>query len=134
MERNEFIAIRKKLERTQKEMAQLLGVSVKAIHSYEQGWRIIPAHVERQALFMAARMVRIKVKPKPCWSIKKCPPERKRQCPAWQFRAGNLCWFINGTICRCRPQENWKDKIKICRKCEAMQPILDYFAAATSPA
>jgi len=33
MESSEFVALRKKLNKTQKQMAQLLGKSVKAVHS-----------------------------------------------------------------------------------------------------
>ena len=55
MEKEEFIAARTKLDKTQKEMAQLLGVSVKAIYSYEQGWRSIPTHAERQVFFLLSR-------------------------------------------------------------------------------
>ena len=39
MNRSEFNRVRKKLDKTQKQMAQLLGVSLKAVHSYEQGGR-----------------------------------------------------------------------------------------------
>jgi DNA-binding XRE family transcriptional regulator len=42
MDSKEFIYFRKKLNKTQKQMAQLLGTSIKAIHSYEQGWRTVP--------------------------------------------------------------------------------------------
>ena len=52
MERTEFHDFRKKLEKTQLEMSRLLGTSIKAIHSYEQGWRRIPTHVERQLFFL----------------------------------------------------------------------------------
>ena len=38
MDSKEFKKLREKLKKTQKQMAQLLGVSIKAIHSYEQGW------------------------------------------------------------------------------------------------
>lgn len=48
MDKAEFKLLRKKLNKTQKQMAQLLGVSIKAIHSYEQGWRTVPGAVERQ--------------------------------------------------------------------------------------
>ena len=48
MDSNEFKSFRKKLNKTQKQMSQLLGTSLKAIHSYEQGWRTIPPAVERQ--------------------------------------------------------------------------------------
>ncbi|MGB2688292.1 MAG: hypothetical protein WBC36_04850 [Desulfobacterales bacterium] len=43
------------MNRTQRQMAQLLGTSLNAIHSYEQGWRYIPVHVELQMLFLISR-------------------------------------------------------------------------------
>ena len=49
MNSKEFIYFRKKLNKTQKQMAQLLGTSLKAIHSYEQGWRSVPPSAERIA-------------------------------------------------------------------------------------
>ena len=48
MERIEFIQFRKELKKTQKQMAGLLGTSIKSIHSYEQGWRRVPAYIEKQ--------------------------------------------------------------------------------------
>ena len=44
--------VKMKLEKTQKELAELLGSSLKAVSSYEQGWRSIPAHIERQLFFL----------------------------------------------------------------------------------
>ena len=107
-----------KLNKTQKQMAELLGTSLKAIHSYEQGWRSVPVHVERQVFFLVSRFQRKGKKSKPCWVIKKCAPEQKHRCPAWEFGAGDLCWFINGTICDGVTQKNWKEKMKICRNCK----------------
>ena len=48
MNKKEFSQIRNQLGKTQMQMAQLLGVSLKAIQSFEQGWREIPVHAERQ--------------------------------------------------------------------------------------
>jgi DNA-binding XRE family transcriptional regulator len=56
MEIKEFKRFRQRMNKTQRQMAQLLGMSLKAIHSYEQGWRNIPVHVERQMLFLISRM------------------------------------------------------------------------------
>ena len=127
MDNKEFKHVRKKLNKTQKLMAQLLGTSVKAVHSYEQGWRKVPGHVERHIFFLVSRMRRGKKGQRQCWVIKKCPPELKKQCPAWEFQAGKLCWFINGTICEGSVQMDWKEKMKICRTCEVlislMQPL-----------
>lgn len=121
MESKEFLNLRKQLNKTQNQMAQLLGTSLKAIHSYEQGWRKIPAHAERQLLYLASRLKGGERGRKPCWTIKKCPPERKRQCPAWEFHSGTLCWFINGTICDGGVQKDWHEKMKICRSCEVLE-------------
>ena len=126
MEKEEFVEARIKLDKTQKEMSQLLGVSVKAIYSYEQGWRTIPTHVERQVFFLLSRKrgERSLSKAKPCWIIKKCPPKRRKECPAYEYKAGRLCWLANGTICEGKPQENWKQKMKICRECEVILNLL----------
>ena len=45
MDDKEFLRARKILGKTQKQLAELLGTSIKAVHSYEQGWRTVPAHV-----------------------------------------------------------------------------------------
>lgn len=124
MESKEFVKFRKRMNKTQKQMGQLLGTSIKAVHSYEQGWRSIPVHVERQMFFLIANMRGNKNKQKSCWIVKKCPSELKKQCPAWEFKAGKLCWFINGTICAGHVHDNWKEKMKICRSCEVMTPLL----------
>jgi len=41
--------IREALNKTQHEMAALLGVSARAVQSYEQGWRPFPPHVQKMA-------------------------------------------------------------------------------------
>ena len=105
-------------------MAELLGTSLKAIHSYEQGWRTVPVHVERQVYFLMSRLAKKRKATKACWVIKKCSQEQKRSCPAWEFSSGDLCWFINGTVCEGTVQKDWKEKMKICRSCEVFSYIL----------
>jgi len=124
LDKKEFSYFRKRLNKTQKQMAELLGTSLKAIHSYEQGWRKVPVSVERQLLFLASKTRGSERAQKTCWSIKKCPPAIKKQCPAWEFNAGRECWFINGTVCEGKVQKNWKEKMKICRSCEVFTPVL----------
>jgi len=124
MERTEFKELRARLKKTQAQMAQLLGVSLKAVHSYEQGWRKVPAAVERQMYFLTVKQNTKTGKAKACWQIKNCSPEQKTKCPAWEFGAGELCWFINGTICDGTAQKDWKEKMKICRTCEVFEPLI----------
>jgi MOSC domain-containing protein YiiM len=124
LDSREFTHLRKALNKTQKEVATLLGTSLKAVHSYEQGWRAIPAHVERQILFLYLRRRNAPQKANVCWKIKRCPAEHRSQCPAWEFRAGTLCWFISGTICEGSVQSHWREKIAMCRDCEVLAPLL----------
>ena len=124
MDSKEFALFRKKLSKTQKQMAQLLGTSIKAVHSYEQGWRAIPTHVERQVFLLISRVGENKKRKKSCWVLKKCPSELKKKCPAWEYRLGTLCWFINGTICDGTVYQNWQEKMKVCRSCEIFTSLL----------
>ena len=124
MEKKEFYKIRRQLGKTQSQMAQLLGASKKSIESFEQGWRNIPVHIERQTLFLLASMNAQNKKNRFCWAIQKCPMGVRRNCPAWEFQVGRICWFINGTICQGEVQENWQKKIKMCRQCEVFQSML----------
>ena len=121
-----FIQARKTLKKTQKQIADLLGVSTKAIRSYEQGWREIPHHAQKQLLFLLHQQRGRKKNKIVCWNVKKCPPSRKKRCPAYEFNMGNFCWMINGTICECRARKNWKEKMEICKKCsvyDALVPV-----------
>jgi hypothetical protein len=124
VDKKDFTKFRKRLNKTQKQIAQLLGLSINAVHSYEQGWRSVPTHVERQLYFLVSRLRSGDYDYEPCWVVKKCPYGRKKKCPAWELKAGEICWFINGTICEGVVQKNWEEKIKICRSCEVLTRIL----------
>lgn len=124
MDSKEFKEFRGKLQKTQKQMAILLGTSLKAIHSYEQGWRSVPPYIEKQMIFLATRSNHPVKSLKACWTMMNCPIARKRQCPAWEFKAGKLCWFINGTICGGQVQKNRQEKMEICRSCKVLNSQL----------
>ncbi|MBI2869768.1 MAG: helix-turn-helix transcriptional regulator [Chloroflexi bacterium] len=122
MESEEVSRIRHYLGKSQSQMAKLLCVSPKAIQSFEQGWRNVPASVERYLLFLITLKAPPDENPRSCWEIRRCPGEWKAKCAAWEFRAGGWCWFVNGTFCDGQNQANWKRKIAICRQCEVFQP------------
>jgi hypothetical protein len=121
----EFGSLRQKLSKTQKEMAELLGTSLKAVQSFEQGWRRVPVHVERQTLFLVSMKRGGAKNSPPCWDLRNCPLETRQACPAWEFNVGQLCWFINGTICRGKPHPSWGKKMKVCRRCEVFASALN---------
>jgi len=125
MDKSEFASARTRLCKTQTQMAELLRTSPRAIQSYEQGWRTIPAHAERQILFLLSLKMKTKQKgQKACWTVRKCSSNKRRNCPAWEFGAGRLCWFINGTMCEGKAQHDWQAKMRICRSCEIMTSLL----------
>lgn len=105
-------------------MAQLLGISLKAVQSFEQGWRNIPVHVERQILFLMVQKHTANRTAPVCWEDLKCPDGHRENCPAWEFNTPNLCWFINGTVCSGKVHKNWRDKMKQCRKCKILRAQL----------
>jgi len=91
VEKNEFIKIRNYLGKSQSEMAQLLGCSIKTIQSFEQGRRKIPMSIERQTLLLLHVKRPPEKRYKPCWAIIECCMENRTKCPAWEFQAGHIC-------------------------------------------
>ena len=124
MNQSELAQMRHLLGKTQKQIAQLLGVSVRTIQSFEQGFRKVPLYIERQVLFLTALKQSRSNGSRPCWLVRKCPKETRQACPAWEFGAGHFCWFINGTICHGEPQKSWRKKMQICRTCEVLQSLV----------
>ncbi len=121
MDNQEFQTFRRKLQKTQKQLSELLGISLKAIQSFEQGWRKVPVHIERQIFFLLTLKNKRANDDRPCWKIRTCSMATRRGCPAWEFEAGSLCWFINGTLCQGEPQMNWASKMKVCRRCKVFR-------------
>ena len=128
MTSKEFAAFRHSFDKTQKQMSELLGISLRSVQSFEQSWRTIPDSIERQVLFLIFMNATGGQKLTPCWEIEQCPSEKRVQCPAWEFHAGQVCWYINGTICQGTSHPTWKEKMKFCKRCkvfECMNFVLD---------
>ncbi len=124
MDSKDFSRLRHYLDKSQSQLAQLLCVSPKAIQSFEQGWRKIPAYISRQLLFLLSLKTSLNENNKPCWEIKGCPVEWRENCSAWEFKAGHLCWFINGTFCQGQDQKCWDKKLEVCWDCEVFLSMI----------
>jgi hypothetical protein len=124
MDSREFVELRKTLSKTQREIANLLGISLKAVCSYEQGWRSIPTHVERQLYFLLSRKVQQQQGITNCWELRNCPEEKKNKCPAGEFDSGQFCWFISGTLWQGTDYKSWEKKMEMCKTCEVMKNII----------
>ncbi len=129
MQKEDFKKLRKRLHKTQKEMAGLLTISKKTIESYEQGLRNIPANVQRILYFLLFKLNQDKLEKKQnCWNVKSCSPEFKKNCIAWLAKEGFYCWFITGKVCAAE-QEQSKNTINSCFECDFFKENLDKIIA-----
>jgi transcriptional regulator with XRE-family HTH domain len=100
MKKDEFSKIRKKLDKTQKELAALLGVSGKTVESYEQGLRNIPMNIARLIYFLLFKLNMDKFTGKElCWDMNECPLHIRENCVSWIAKEGFFCWFLTGRVC-----------------------------------
>lgn len=96
----EFAQLRASLGKSQRELAELLGLSLKAVESYEQGWRNVPSHVERLLYFLLFKLNEDDFEAEdPCWTSKNCPDDRRAKCVAYVAKEGRFCWFFTGRLC-----------------------------------
>ncbi len=114
--------IRKKVGMTQSSVAQALGVSIRAIQSYEQGWREVPTHIMVQMLVLAAAHRTGKKERQSCWDIIGCAPERQAKCPC-RRTDGCLCWLVSGRLCS-DPENSGCNDMQRCMECQVIKKIL----------
>ena len=126
MESSDFARIRQHLGKTQAELANLLCVSNKAIQSFEQGWRKVPASAERQLLTLLWLNKPAEAANIACWEITKCPAEHRKRCIIWEYRAKSLCWLLTGTYCQGFKHNNWEIKIEHCHQCEVFKKAFPF--------
>ena len=118
--------VRKSLGLTQKEMAEFMGVSKKAIESYEQRWRATPINVERLALlYLGCFKLAEKSEKVECWNVTNCPEKRREACIVWQVKRGDLCWLFCGTMCGGKKQSEWRSKFEHCTQCDVLRAVFD---------
>jgi DNA-binding XRE family transcriptional regulator len=117
-------SIRKRLGITQRELSEALDISLKAVQSYEQGWRSVPTRVIREMLLLVALQQGSVNGGKPCWEMMSCPEDLRERCLATKISGGRYCWLISSTKCAeiRRPK---KDEILMCLDCPVFVRTLD---------
>ncbi len=121
----ELCSIRHELGKSQSEMAQMLGVSTRAVQSYEQGWREPPPGVRRLALFLLYLSRRQDDRrPVPCWEVAGCAAEARGRCPAHELCDGEHCWLVTGNLYRSAELPSWRAKAACCAQCPVMRERL----------
>ena len=117
--------IRTELSLSQSELAALVGVSSRAIQSYEQNWRHPSEMVQRVLLLtLIAHRNGDQLGRSRCWEHKECLPEVRKRCVAYVTRQGHLCWFLTGTLCEGRSMKTWGEKWRECLKCGFIKNLL----------
>jgi DNA-binding XRE family transcriptional regulator len=120
----EFTNIRNTLKKSQSSFAALLGISIRSVQAYEQGWREIPSQVARMAFYILYQKHLGQRAVKPCWEIKKCPHQWWEKCPVKEFEAQGPCWFLNGNFCQGDHHAAWDEKMEICKACLVYKNVM----------
>ena len=115
--------IRGVMNRTQAELAAALRVSEKAIQSYEQGWRKVPARFMIQLLVLLALYRKQTMDDVPCWEIRKCTTAQRDTCTSFTIGRGQFCWMIGGQAC-CPPADSAPEPVLPCMACPVVQRLL----------
>ncbi|MCK4766141.1 MAG: helix-turn-helix transcriptional regulator [Candidatus Aminicenantes bacterium] len=125
MNKEEFVKIRKRLKKTQREIAKLLGISYKTVESYEQGNRNIPKNAARLLYFLLFKLNMDRLdSTRLCWEVNNCPPDCRDHCVAWLAREGVFCWFLTCTSClRGKPVP--KATSNTCHSCDFFKENLE---------
>jgi DNA-binding XRE family transcriptional regulator len=100
--KSEFIVrVRRKLNLTQMELGHLLGISCKAVQSYEQGWRPVPMHALSHLLILLSdNQNRTQPPRQPCWKINRCKDDMLPKCRVYQLGTGTQCWALATKMCK----------------------------------
>ena len=118
-------AIRQELGITQAELAQLVGFSLRAIQSCEQGWRHPGPALEKLVLLLLMAHRNGGNTPSfRCWEVKECDLEHCQQCITFRTGQGHLCWFLSGTLCGDEADNEWERKRPTCIKCKLFRMLL----------
>jgi hypothetical protein len=117
---------------SQSELGGLVGISSRAIQSYEQEWRQPSELVERMLLLLlVAHRNGVRLSRFRCWEQTECSPGVRKKCIAHVARQGHLCWFLTGTMCKGQRQGSWGDKLRLCLDCSFMRGLLKPVKAKT---
>ena len=117
--------VRQELGLSQAALARLVGFSVRAIQSCEQGWRKPGAALERSTLLLLmAHRHENGLADVRCWETMNCPPARREECITYRSRQGHLCWFLNGTLCTDTKLQDWESKRPVCLNCPLFQMLM----------
>lgn len=113
---------------TQSETAYFLGVSKKAVESYEQGWRHPPQSVCKQLLTLLALQKGYPEGFRPCWEVMRCSPAVREACFCARKMRGHFCWLTCSANCH-QHLGTHDEKLTCCFHC----PVVQQFCGDRKP-
>lgn len=118
-------AVRARLGLSQSELGSVLGVSSRAVQSYEQGWRALPRPVATQLMTVLAIHGDHPDHFTPCWKITGCPEETRSRCTSFKISKGRFCWLMAGTACGGSKAAGQTKGTSPCVGCVVVRSLLD---------
>jgi DNA-binding XRE family transcriptional regulator len=115
--------LRSVMDWTQAEAASFLGISKKAIESYEQGWRNVPENLWKGLLTLVAVQKNYPRRFKRCWEIMGCEPGLRKTCFCCEKMDGKFCWMTATTNCHVNHPE-LKKGLMTCLCCPVVHQFL----------
>jgi transcriptional regulator with XRE-family HTH domain len=120
-----FAAARSALGKSQRELAAVLGLSLKAVESYEQGWRKVPDSVERMLYYLRFKLGG-SAGLEPCWELRGCSESDRESCLARAAGEGEYCWFFTGRTCASAAEAERRGAgERYCYSCPCFRRLLD---------
>ncbi len=125
-EMNEWVrAVRGKLGLSQSQLADILGVSSRAVQSYEQGWRTPQRPVTSHLMTVLALYGNHSSQSPACWRLTACNVEQRSRCKAYSVGRGRFCWLLSGGACGNRRRSGSGADSQPCIGCVVMRKLLD---------
>jgi DNA-binding XRE family transcriptional regulator len=116
--------VRRRLHMTQAGLAKRMGISAKAVQSYEQGWRRLPAPLASHVLLLLALHREQNLRHRPCWKVRACPEKTRVQCPSFKVSGGRYCWLVSGRMCAGRSSDDGVQLSSRCVQCPVVERLL----------
>lgn len=108
---------------TQAETAHFLGISKKAVESYEQGWRNPPQNICKQMMTLLAVQRGYPKGYRRCWELMRCSPAVRDECFCARRMDGYFCW-LTCHVNKHRCIEGRAEPLACCLHCPVVQHLL----------
>ena len=127
-----FHRLRETMGWSRAETAAILGLSRKAVESYELGWRKVPARVWKQALTVAAIQRKYPMGTKPCWELTRCHERVSKNCLCRKLTDGRFCWMTVTQCCHLAHLDKQMG-FENCLSCPVIRQFLLVDTSALAP-